>query len=58
MTWSTGKSYRQELLQQITVSAEHIKGTDKITRKATNSLLRCTELCIQNDKGHFGKQSV
>jgi len=39
-------------------SAEHIKNTDKITRKATNSLLRYVELCIQNNEGHFGKQSV
>ena len=39
-------------------SPGHTKGTDKITRKATNSLLRCAELCIQNEKGHFGKQSV
>ena len=58
MTWSTGKSYRQELLQRITVSAGHIKSTDKITRKATNSLLRRAELSIQNNEDHFGKQSV
>jgi hypothetical protein len=38
--------------------AEHIKSTDKITRKATNSLLRHAEQCIQNNEGHFGKQSV
>jgi hypothetical protein len=39
-------------------SAEHIKSTGKINRKATNSLLRHIELCIQNKEGHFGKQSV
>ena len=39
-------------------SAEHIKGTDKITINATNSLSRHRDLCIQNDEGHFGKQSV
>jgi hypothetical protein len=57
MTWSNGKRYRQELLQRITESAGCIKDADKVTRKATNSILRRAELCIQND-GHFGKQSV
>jgi hypothetical protein len=39
-------------------SAGHIKSTDKITRKATNSLLRHAELCIQKIEGLFGNQSV
>jgi hypothetical protein len=47
-----------ENCQQILKSADYIRGSNKIIRKATNFLLRNEELCIQNSKGYFEEQLV
>jgi len=47
------KSQTGELWQQIVVFTDCMGGNDEIIRKATNSLLGHTELCIQSSSCYF-----
>jgi len=47
------KSQTRELWQQIVVFTDCTGGNDEIIGKATNSLLRHTELCIQSSSCYF-----
>ena len=49
----------QDFVQYCTITADHevryncTKGYDGVIRKATNSLFRRAELCLQKNGGHF-----